>query len=501
MPANPLSRRDFLKLLTLIPASLALKPLPALAPDSPHIIILIFDACAANNLSLYGYPRPTTPNLDKFAENSIVYHRHYSTASFTTPGTASLLTSLYPWTHRALHLGGSLPQSFAEKQIFAALSGSHATVGYSQNTYADLLLYQAGRFLQNHIRTGSFNYTQELFYSLPFFDKDAFLAYTSLEGNIFQRGKGVDGSLFLGPLVRFLALRQRKLAETRLGKDYAAGLPDSLELFLLSGLVDGAIQTLSQLTVPSLVYMHFFPPHELYRPTYEFYEKFNSGWQPVRKPTHPLSEEKVSYGALKALRSLYDEYLASWDAELERLFTFFETSGLRDKSYVFITSDHGEMFERGDNGHITKLLYEPVMRIPLIVSPPQARKRADVHLPTSSVDILPTIARLTGNPIPAWAEGQLLPALGGTDDPTRSVYTLDAKTNAAFAPLTKFSLSLTKGPYRLTHYQYPGYSGFEFYDLAADPEELTNLYPARPALAMEMEQELTQKIADINAKK
>ncbi len=501
MPSNLLSRRDFLKLLTLIPTSIALKPLPMLAPDSPHVIILVFDACSANNLSLYGYPRPTTPNLDKFAENSIVYHRHYSTASFTTPGTASLLTSLYPWTHRAINLEGSLPEQYAEKQIFAALSASHATVGYSQNTYADLYLYQAGRFLKNHIRTGSFNRTQELLYSLPFFDKDAYLAYTSLEGNIFQRGKGVDGSLFLGPLARFLALRERKLAETELGKDYAAGLPDSLELFLLSDLVDGAIKTLNELTVPSLVYLHFFPPHELYRPTYEFYEKFNSGWQPVKKPTHPLSTEKVNYGALKSLRSLYDEYIASWDAELARLFAFFETSGLRDKSYILITSDHGEMFERGENGHITKLLYEPLMRIPLIVSPPKRRKRADVTVPTSSVDVLPTIAHLTGNPIPAWAEGELLPALGGTENPTRSIFTMDAKTNAAFAPLTKFSFSLTKGNYRLTQYQYPDYSGFEFYDLAADPEELTDLYPSRPAAALDMEKELAQKIADINAKK
>jgi arylsulfatase A-like enzyme len=502
MPPKSLSRRDFLKLISVIPASIAIKSLtsstPSMQPDRPHVIVLVFDACSANNLSLYGYQRPTTPNLDQFAEKSTVFHRHYSTASFTVPGTASLLTSLYPWTHRALNLGGSIKAQYQEDQIFAALSGSHATVGWAQNTFADMFLYQAGHFLQNHIPIGSFNRTKEFIYSLPVFNKDAFLAFSSIEGNIFQRGQGVDGSLFLGPLKRFLDLRERKLAETELGSDYADGLPDSLELFTLSGLVDGAIKTLKELAAPSLVYLHFYPPHELYRPTYEFYEQFKTGWQPINKAVHPLSQEKETYGSLKSTRILYDEYLASWDAELARLFEYFDQSGLREKSYILITSDHGQLFERGESGHMSSLLYEPIMHVPLIVSRPQDQTHIEVNIPTSSVDVLPTIAHLTGNPIPTWAEGQLLPTLGGNEDPSRSIYTMDAKTNAAFGPLTKFSISLTKGNQRLTHYQYPDYNSFEFYDLAKDPEEMTDLYPSKPAAAVAMESELVQKIAEIN---
>jgi arylsulfatase A-like enzyme len=504
MSSNSISRRDFLKLLSLIPISVAINPLirslSVTDGDMPHIIILVFDACSANDVSLYNYPRQTTPNLEKFAQKSIVFQRHYSTGSFTVPGTASLLTSLYPWTHRAINLGGSITSQHQENQIFSALSASHSTVGYAQNAYADLILYQAGHYLQKHIPIGSFNRTKEFIYSLPIFKNDAYVAYSSIEGNIFQRGFGVDGSLFLGPLERFLNLRQREITQTNLGNDYSNGLPDSLELFLLSDLVDGAIKTINELTAPSLVYLHFYPPHDLYRPTYEFYNQFKTGWQPAKKDIHPLSAEKISYGGLNSLRILYDEYLASWDAEIGRLFEFFDKSGLRDKSYIFITSDHGEIFERGDKGHMSKLLYEPLMHVPLIVSRPQNQTRIDVNIPTSNVDILPTIAYLTGNPIPAWAEGRLLPELGGIVDPLRSIYTMDAKENAAFAPLTKFSFSLTKGNYRLTQYQYPDYRSFEFYDLSDDPEEINDLYLSQPRMAVEMESELTQKIAEINAK-
>jgi len=124
--------------------------------------------------------------------------------------------------------------------------------------------------------------------------------------------------------------------------------------------------------------------------------------------------------------------------------------------------------------------------------------RVDVHANTSCVDILPTLAHLTGHPIPDWGEGELLPGLGGTDNINRSVFVVDAKENSAFAPLKQFSVSLTKDRYRLTHYNYPSYQGFEFYDLEADPGELHDLYPSQPGIALEMQGEMLDKINDVN---
>jgi len=105
-----LSRRDFLKLSALLPASPGDPALdtksdpngkPAQQGSPQNIIILLFDAMSARDLSVYGYPRNTTPNLMRFANRANVYHSHYSAGNFTIPGTTSLLTGLYPWTHRA----------------------------------------------------------------------------------------------------------------------------------------------------------------------------------------------------------------------------------------------------------------------------------------------------------------------------------------------------------------------------------------------------------------
>src|SRR6266508_3062077 len=107
-----ISRRDFLKSVSLYVMGLlglsiqpGLKRLNDVAGDTPNVIILVFDTLSARHLSLYGYSRLTSPNLTRFADRAIVYHRHYAAGNFTSPGTASLLTGTYPWTHRAFQQG------------------------------------------------------------------------------------------------------------------------------------------------------------------------------------------------------------------------------------------------------------------------------------------------------------------------------------------------------------------------------------------------------------
>ncbi len=501
---SSVSRRDFLKLMATLPASVITQPLSKMMPDGvknkEHVIVIVYDAWAARNVSLYGYARPTMPHLEKFAQKATVFHQHYSTATFTVPGTGSLLTGVHPWTHRALSLGGRLAKTYQNKQVFNVLSAAYTTVGYAQNKYADFFLYEAEDILTNHIPNGAFNLSRQMAYSLPIFKNDAYIAFSSLDDNILQKGLGYDGSLFLGPLLRSLFLRNRLKDQIQHDGEYVdERLPDSTEQFLLKDVVNGAINILENLTEPSFVYIHFFPPHDPYRPTKEFENYFlNTDETLVNKPLHPLSTQKDGFGVLKNANRLYDEYLAAWDAETSRIYSYLDDSGLREKSHIIITSDHGEIFERGENGHFTPVMYRPLTHVPLIISSPNSTEKKDIYTPTSSVDILPTIAHLTGLPRPDWAEGELLPGFGGVEDSTRSIYSMDAKTNSSFAPLSKFSMSLTKGSARLLYYHYDSYKEFEFYNLAEDPEEMNNLFTKNPTLATQMKEELLQKIAEVN---
>lgn len=500
---KPLTRRDFLKLSALTPLAWFARPLTQPSGseqdfDTPNVIILVFDAWAAGHTSLYGYPRNTMPNLARFAERAFVYHNHYSAGTFTAPGTASLLTGLYPWSHRAFHIRSGISTGHIGQQIFSAINPSRFTLAYSQNRYADKFLYQMDATIDEHLSSSAFNIQNQSVYNLPIFRKDGEVAFAAFEENIFHKASDHDASIFLGPIFRALSRYHRYLLQSQYVEKYPKGLPDSSELFLLEDLVDGTIEHIRGLSEPYLTYFHFFPPHWPYQAKTGFFKKFRDGWTPDIAPPHSLTGPAYDDGFLLSAREKYDEYLASWDDEVGRLFDYLRESGTLDRSIVVITSDHGEMFERGISGHTTPLIFNPLVHVPLVISTPGQTERIDVHANTSCTDLLPTLAHLTGNPIPDWGEGMLLPGLGGEEDVHRSVYVLDAKENSSFAPLTLFSVSLTKGHYRLTHYNYPSYQGFEFYDLEADPDELQDLYPSQPGIALEMREEMMDNINEVN---
>ncbi|MGE5248892.1 MAG: sulfatase [Bacteroidota bacterium] len=502
---SPAARRDFLKLVSLAPLAWLSAPAArvvrkAAGAHLPNIIMLVFDAWSADHLQFQGYPRLTMPNLERFAENASVYHNHYSAGTFTIPGTSSLLTGLHPWSHRALELGfGGLARAHVDHQAFAVFADTHTTLGYAQNKYADILLYQAQQYIDHHLPAGAFNLERRFVYDLPLFRRDVRITFDSLETNGFQDSEGHSSSLFMNPLSRVLKQTLKDARARHLSAEYPLGLPDDTEQFLLDQVVDGAIETLRGLQEPAFAYLHFWPPHDAYAPERQFYNVFSTGWQPPEKPIHRLSWDKVPFTELRRAAQAYDEYIASWDAELGRLLDYLRDSGLLERSYVVITSDHGELNERGDRGHWTPLIFDPLVHVPLIISRPGQKGREDIHAFTSSVDVLPTLAHLAGKPVPAWAEGVLLPGFGGEADPERGVFSMDAKKNAAFAPLTKITLGLTKQHRRLVYYNYPGDQQFEFYDLQQDPQELNDLYPRQPSEALRMKDELLQKLSDVNS--
>src|SRR5512141_1921227 len=137
------SRRDFLKIGSILSGAVAasrLAPQASLSrtdssPSTPNILIFVFDAMSAKNLSLYGYSRKTTPNLERFAQRATVFNQHYAAGNFTTPGTASLLTGLYPWTHRAINQSGLIARPLVDHNMFHALGNGYHRLAFSQNLW------------------------------------------------------------------------------------------------------------------------------------------------------------------------------------------------------------------------------------------------------------------------------------------------------------------------------------------------------------------------------
>jgi hypothetical protein len=444
------SRRDLLKLAALLPAGLALSNvLPNATPNSPmlhnsglpNVIILLFDAMTARNLSVYGYHRETTPNLERFAQRATVYYNHNSAGNFTIPGTASLLTGMLPWTHRALNSGGMIDRRLDDRNIFKLIGNTYHRVAFSQNIWADFILSQFDKDIDSFLSPSTFGITDHIL-GAKFKDKN--LALRALDDFLFKTDS--PAATVFSPIEKILFSRFRA---QNTSIDYPKGLPENINnpiIFRLNDLFNGLNSIISRLSSPYFAYFHVLSPHAPYRPDSEFYGKFNDNWHPINKPRHRFSENKDN-SVLNDARRSYDEYIANIDKEFGIFIDTLDRTGVTKNAYVIVTSDHGEMFERGEKNHNTPLLFDPVIHIPLLISAPGQKDRTNIISPTNSIDVLPTLLKITGQDIPTWCEGQLLPGFGGRDDYDRSTFTIEAKRNPAFAPIKIGTIAMRKGKY------------------------------------------------------
>jgi arylsulfatase A-like enzyme len=300
---------------------------------------------------------------------------------------------------------------------------------------------------------------------------------------------------------RVLRYWHKSQVQASYGEQFPRGIPNLHNLFfVLEDAIDWMSQEIPRFPQPFLAYFHLLPPHEPYMARRDFVDVFRDGWSPTVKPEAVFSDG-VGPGELNRQRRHYDEYLAYADSEIGRLLEGLERSGVLENTILVFTSDHGEMFERGIRGHVTPMLYDPILHVPLLIRLPQQRERRDVYTPVSTVDILPTLLHLQGKDIPSWCEGVVLPGVReGTADSERGVFAVEAKSNPTQAPLTKASFALQRGPHKLT--RYAGYRGseaaYELYDLEADPEEQIDLLAVDRPLAKRLMAELDDKLREVD---
>lgn len=498
-----ISRRDFIKLALTLPAVPLIGNKPfntpghqSLEQPAQNVLIIVFDALSASNLAIHGYPRDTMPNLSRLAEQATVYHSHYATGNFTTPGTASILTGVYPWSHRAYHLNGAVTSDYANRSIFNAIGPEYFRLAYSHNLLVTILLNQMKADLED-FRFSRAHALADMQYSDWIFQPDYNTSSWS-ESVILRGPDAYPTSLFLSQLYRFVkAIIERRL-DHQYGQLFPNGIPNMNDVyFLLEEGIDWCIKEFINLPKPYLAYIHFLPPHTPYSPHKKFVGLFEDNYHPLEKPRHRFSEKGNSQDFLNRQRQAYDEHLAYVDEQFARLFENLKNNGLLENTWLIFTSDHGEMFERGVWGHGGKVLYQPVIHIPLLIFRPGQTKRQDVYNLTSNVDLLPTLCQILGQPQPSWVEGQVLPPFNPQIASQRSIFAIEAKQNPTHGPLLQGTLALLKGNYKLIHYANETEGNDELYNLELDPEEMEDLSTIERSVTQELRQELKNKLIEV----
>ena len=503
------TRRDFLKIAGgALAGTLVSNQLASFAQGDqsrPNIIVILCDALSARHMSLYGYPRATTPYIEAFADRATVYHHHYSGGNFTTTGTASLLSGMFAWKHRAINQGGLVRSEFASTSPFPLLGADYFRFAFAQNPWSDRLVGQNNQSVDRFLPITAYSLLKENSIS-KIFKNDRSIASIALDDFLLPMQGDTAGSSIIGSYYKRKAL-DTVLLEKKNSTRYPDGLPEILiggyvAPFLNESVYGGVYRELIQLEATSQPYfsfIHLFSPHFPYSPRREYLKLFRDNYMPPTKPDHPFSA-KLHFEFLNSRRTAYDRQIAQIDEEFGRLMAKLDSIGALANSYLIFTSDHGELFERGFAGHGLQFMYEGVLHTPLLIHAPGQDSRKDVFSPTSSIDLLPTLLSIAGKEPPTDIDGSILPGFGGTENEDRPIFSIYAVDNSAFGPMKKAVIAMHKGAYKLIAYL--GYKNFdqvfELYNIAIDPEELVDLSEKETDILAKMKQEFYSHLEDAN---
>ena len=333
--------------------------------SSPNIVLIVMDTVRADHLSVYGYGRRTTPNLERFARQATVYARAYAPSNMTLPTHASVFTGLYGSEHTAHYdegwaVGRPLPAGVL------TIAELLAARGYATASIAANYVYLSDEFGLGQ----GFQHLDARPPRMPF----------GAAWNFYLRSRlaAVAGKVLRLP--RRTHLLSRPAEE-------------------ISDLAIAYLERVSGKRRPFFLTLNYMDAHAPCIPPPPFDSMF-----PGRDPAQPVDladrmTAGISSGTLKLteaqrahLVSQYDGAIAHSDSQIARVIDALRRGGVLDRTMVVILSDHGEQLgEKGVIGHGYSN-YESEVRVPLIVKKPGQTAGEVVGQPVSLLDLWPMIS-------------------------------------------------------------------------------------------------------------
>ncbi len=327
----------------------------------PPIVFLSIDTFAARHLSLHGYARETSPHLEELARDAVVFERCNANAPWTMPSYLSVLTGLYPRSHKV---------ELSTQEAAALDNWDWWQVAENRWTLAEAL---RGR----GYRTAAFVDTQWL---TPHYGVD-------------QGFDLYDGQAALAPF-----------------SDTRAGIELIVEQLVPPWLAKGPAG------VPAFLFVHALDAHGPYWPEPPYRDAFHADLPADRRPTAAGSVNET-YGTvpswmartlvpderdpvpaelpLEDIIARYDETLLKVDGWLGKLFELLRARGLYEDAVIVVTGDHGESFGPQAYGH--GIMRGEVLHVPLILKLPRGEHAGRrVAAPVQLVDLFPTLLELAG---------------------------------------------------------------------------------------------------------
>lgn len=440
--------------------------LPSAQGGAPNVVVIVVDTLRADHLSAYGYARPTSPNIDRVAQQGVLFENAISASSWTLPSHASMLTGRYVYEHGAADVK-SPPGSTLDGR-YPTLAESFAHHGYRTGAFSANYLY-----FSNDLGFGrGFLHFEDYFHS----------ALDDFSRTLY--GRECTRIILSRDRVRRLLIH--------------LGFPSIDELQPVSKTSWMVRKRASEVnrealawidrnhTRPFFVFMNYFDVHRPYSTPPGYPRRFIhlSGHQEY------LSETAGTVAAEpKEKGDFCDESIAYTDDQIGHFFEELKRRGLDHNTLVVITSDHGDMLgEHGLFGH-RNALYLPLIHVPLIFwQPGRIPAGVRVQRPVSNIALAATLTDQLGMPEvsqypgpslkPSWTEAQAQPQWPNPLSEIARFKDEGPKAPTHFGSMT----SLVTPQYHFISHQT---QGIQLYDWAKDPGENSNLTasPAGEAVA------------------
>jgi arylsulfatase A-like enzyme len=420
-----------------------------------NVILVSVDTLRADHLGMYGYNRDTSPATDALAKDGAVFLNAYAQSPWTLPSHVSMLTGLNGIRHRVYT---------KDEKIDPAVP-----------TLADFMRERA--YFCSAITGGAF-------LSAAFGFSKGFDTY-EIRGNDFTHLNLAEECF--GGVSRWLSANADK------------------NFFL---------------------FVHTYQTHSPYASPLPYNAMF-LGEHPKRTAFDVLKDLGGEWGVFKKLPDedrqniigLYDGEIRYTDEHLVKpLVEALHRLGLYDRTMIVLTSDHGEQFYEHGSWNHGNLLYNDVLKVPLIIKFPESAYRGlKVSNIVRLIDILPTILDSAGilprNPD---LDGRsLLPILSGKEKEDRaflSDYSYDPLENPDSAMPPRVATNAGRWKFIMNKpwpQKYldalisppPHLPPLELYDLESDPLERQNMAEKMPELVGRLRDELRALYKDAAGRK
>jgi len=440
------------------------------------VLFITLDALRPEHLGCYGYKRNTSPNINRIAQEGIVFKQAIAQDTWTLPSMASILASAYSFSHNVAYFGDTIHNSFS------TLPKVLKNNGYRTGFVGPYMLSMIKGFSRNFdlFDTGKKDIFKKI---LHIFSK-----YTPAAKNIARLFSYCFPS----------------------GLDHFSKIPTSSSGQEANIVTETAIKWLKDVMgEPFFLWLHYFDTHGPYKTVSPcdnlfLHDDFSIKGQKqvnISKDSAVHSGEIPKYIAEENINDI-DYYIAKYDGKIRFideqigiLLSTLKELKLDDDTLIIISSDHGEYLgEHNFYFYHVGIPFEQVIKVPLIIRYDKMFKDRVIDGPVQSIDIAPTILDILGIPKPSSFQGDsLLPIIFDNKDyPARYIFSGDRKATAVrtqeyklininYSEIEKYErIILSKTP-SIVRFQLGSLFGSEnpqtdlFFNLKKDPGETNYL--------------------------